>query len=95
MSKDLEEFEAALRLEISRNLGEAPEVEVPVKPEKVKNKYKRRIVLGLSNDRGHTITEFVHDTTHFMELPAEMEARKVAKAKGLVVHCVLHNTKLT
>lgn len=94
MTKELKDWEAQLRLDIARATGSAPEVVVPEKPEKTKKKYARRVVLGLSNDRGHTITEFVYESTHYMELPAELEARKAAKAKGLTVYNVVSNTKL-
>jgi hypothetical protein len=94
MTKELKDWESQLRLEIARATGSAPEVAVPEKPVKAKKKFARRVVLGLSNDRGHTITEFVHESTHYMELPAELEARKVAKSKGLTVHSVVSNTKL-
>lgn len=94
MTKELKDWEAQLRLEIARTTGVAPEVVVPEKPTKAKKKFARRVVLGISNDRGHTITEFTFDSHHYMELPAELEARKAAKAKGLTVHNVVSNTKL-
>ncbi|MNE74519.1 hypothetical protein D3C80_1706050 [compost metagenome] len=52
------------------------------------------MVLGISNDRGHTITEFPYDSKQIMDSLAEIDARKEAKKQGLTVHCVLSNTKL-
>lgn len=94
MTKELKDWEASLRLEIARASGNAPEVVVPEKPVKAKKPFARRVVLGLSNDRGHTITEFTHDSFQLFELPAEMEARKEAKKQSIPVFNVISNTKL-
>lgn len=94
MNKDLQDWEAQMRLEIARVSGEAPEVVVPEKPKRVKRPYERRVVLGLSNDRGHTIVEWVHDSKQIMELAAHLEACKEAKKQKLKVHCLLSNTRL-
>jgi acetyl-CoA carboxylase carboxyltransferase component len=93
MTKELNAWEAALRLEIARATGSTPEVEVPEKPKKAKRKkFERHVVLGISKDRGHTITEFPHDSKQLMESLAEMDARKAAKAEGLTVYSVISNT---
>lgn len=93
MTKELKDWEAQMRLEIARATGNAPEVEVPEQPKKAKKKkFERHVVLGISKDRGHTITEFPHDSKQLMESLAEIDARKAAKAAGHYVHCVLSNT---
>jgi hypothetical protein len=94
--KELLDWETALRLEIGRATGKTPESVIPematVKPKKKKE--GRHVVLGISNDRGHTVTEFPFDSKAIMELTAELEARKAAKAKGLSVFSVISNIRL-
>jgi DNA-binding GntR family transcriptional regulator len=93
MTKELKDWESQLRLDIARATGSAPVVEVPDKPKKAKRRvYERHVVLGISKDRGHTITEFPHDSKQLLESLAEQDARKAAKAAGHYVHCVLSNT---
>lgn len=94
--KELLDWEASLRLEIARATGKAPTVEVPEKAtvKRPKKKEGRHVVLGISNDRGWTITEFPYESKSVMELSAEMEARKAARAKGLTVHSVISNVRL-
>lgn len=93
MTKELNAWEAALRLEIARATGQAPEVEVPEEPKKAKkkNKFLRHVVLGISNDRGHTVTEWGFDSKQLMESLAEIDARKAAKAEGLSVYSLISN----
>ncbi|MNU64318.1 hypothetical protein D3C71_535910 [compost metagenome] len=93
--KELLDWETALRLEIGRATGKTPESVIPEKAtvKRVK-KEGRHVVLGISNDGGWTVTEFPHDSKAIMELSAEMEARKAAKAKGLKVHSVISNVRL-
>lgn len=92
MTKELKDWEAQLRLDIARATGAAPEVEVPDKPKKAKRKvFERHVVLGISKDRGHTVTEFHHDSKQLMESLAEIDARKAAKVAGHYVHNVISN----
>ncbi len=95
VSKELSDFEAALRLEIARSSGQVPAVPEPVKAAvKAKKKFERKVVLGISNNRGHDITEFVFESKQTFELPAEMEARKAAKAAGLNVYSLISNVRI-
>lgn len=95
VSKELSDFEAALRLEIARTTGQTPAVPEPAKAvAKTRKKFERRVTLGISNNRGHDITEFVFDSKQTFELPAEMEARKAAKAKGLNVYSLISNVRI-
>lgn len=94
MSKDLDDWEAQLRLDIARATGAAPEVVIPEKPKKAKRVFERHVILGISKDRGHTITEFPFDSKQVLSTLAELDARKAAKAQGLNVHCVVSNNKL-
>ncbi|MNP67347.1 hypothetical protein D3C76_1631700 [compost metagenome] len=61
---------------------------------KARKKFERKVVLGISNNRGLDITEFEFDSKSIMELPAEMEARKAAKAKGLNVYSLISNVRI-
>lgn len=92
--KELLDWEASLRLEIARATGQAPVAQVPEKVTVKRKQEGRNVVLGISNDRGHTITEFPYSSKAIMELTAEMEARKAAKQKGLTVHSVISNTRV-
>lgn len=96
VDKELSAWEAALALEIARVTGQVPVQEKAAEKVKAapKKKFERKVVLGISNDRGHTITEFTFESKAMLELPAEMEARRAAKAKGLNVHSVISNVRL-
>ncbi|MNR52194.1 hypothetical protein D3C85_1719900 [compost metagenome] len=95
VSNELSDFEAALRLAISQSTGQSTVASEPVKAAvKARKKFERKVVLGISNNRGLDITEFEFDSKSIMELPAEMEARKAAKAKGLNVYSLISNVRI-
>ena len=94
VDKELLAFEATLRLDIARATGKAPVVEEPKKVTVPRKKIERKVVLGISNNRGHDITEFVFESKAILELPAEMEARRAAKTQGLNVYSVISNTRV-
>lgn len=95
VDKELSAWEAALALEIAQVTGKpVPEKAAEKVKAAPKKKFERKVVLGISNDRGHTITEFTFESKAMLKLPAEMEARRAAKAKGLNVHSVISNVRL-
>ena len=94
-NKDLLDFEKAMRREIALLTGDiSPKPVAPTATKKAKKKEGREVILGISNNRGHTVTEFSFISKHMFELPAEMEARRKAKELGLTTHSTISNTKL-
>ena len=84
VDKELLAFEATLRLDIARATGKAPVVEEPKKVTVPRKKIERKVVLGISNNRGHDITEFVFESKAILELPAEMKLAVLRKHKALM-----------